>query len=83
MPLPNKTSPTYYQATALLIRFLETEIAGSFEAFARDCDLNGRTIIRLRKGERLSSITARNVFNGIKKRGMNAIFEELFQKIVD
>ena len=61
LPSQPETTRAYFIASKELINFLDTSLSSSFEAFSRECDLNGKTIARLRKGSRLNSPTARSV----------------------
>ncbi|MDX8400003.1 MAG: hypothetical protein R8K20_07115 [Gallionellaceae bacterium] len=69
----------YYLASPELSLFIR-DLDGSYEEFARQSGLSGRTIARMRKGERINRNTANKILKaaftlGFKQDRENALLE--------
>jgi hypothetical protein len=68
----------YYVASDTLIEFLENGTKKTFDRFASDAGVAGRTLARLRKKERISRNTADKILDAAKKTGYSGSFDGAF-----
>jgi hypothetical protein len=68
----------YYIAADQLIEFLENGKKSSFNRFASEAGVSGRTVARLRKKERINRNTANKILEAAVRAGFTGGFEEAF-----
>ena len=68
----------YYTASDFLIDFLENGKKRSFDRFASEAGVSGRTVARLRKKERINRNTADKILDAATRAGFSGSFEEAF-----
>jgi hypothetical protein len=68
----------YYVAGDPLIDFLENGKKSSFNRFASEAGVSGRTVARLRKKERINRNTANKILEAAVRAGFTGSFEDAF-----
>jgi hypothetical protein len=68
----------YYIASDHLIDFLENGKKRSFDRFASEAGVSGRTVARLRKKERINRNTADKIIDAATRAGFTGNFGEAF-----
>jgi hypothetical protein len=68
----------YYIAGDQLIEFLENGKKSSFNRFASEAGVSGRTVARLRKKERINRNTANKILEAAVRAGFTGGFEDAF-----
>lgn len=71
----------YYIANDALIDFVENGNKKPFDRFASEAGVSARTVVRMRKKERISRSTVGKIFAAATRAGLTLGFEEAFLEV--